>query len=117
MAKVKWAVAAHKRRKRLLKKAKGYYSDRRTRLRKVRETVQRAMVYATRDRKNRKREFRSLWIIRLNAATRAKGLTYSQFISACKKADVRLDRKQLAELAFNDQTAFDRLFAQVTGTN
>ena len=98
MAKVKWAVASRKRRKRLLKQAKGYYGDRRLRLRKVRETVMKAMVYSTRDRKNRKREFRNLWVIRLNAAARERGLTYSAFMAACKKASVKLNRKQLAEL-------------------
>ena len=117
MAKVKWAVAAHRRRKRLLKQAKGYYSDRRTRLRKVRETVMKAMVYRTRDRKVRKREFRNLWVIRLNAAVRAQGLTYGRFIAACRKADVRLNRKQLAELALTDQTAFDTVVSQVIGKN
>jgi large subunit ribosomal protein L20 len=74
----------------------------------------RAKAYATRDRKARKREFRNLWVIRLNAATRARGLTYSRFMAACRKARVQLDRKQLAELALNDQQAFDQLVAQVT---
>ncbi len=117
MAKVKWAVASRLRRKRLLKKAKGYRGDRRLRLRKVRETVMRAMVYSTRDRKVRKREFRNLWVIRLNAAARAHGLTYSQFICACKKANIGLDRKQLAELAIHDQPAFSSLLSQVTANN
>jgi large subunit ribosomal protein L20 len=113
MAKVKWAGAAHRRRKRLLAKTKGYYGDRRTRLRKARETLLRAMVYATRDRKVRKRTFRSLWIIRLNAAARERGLTYGQFMAACRKANVRLNRKQLAELAVNDREAFNSLCAEV----
>ncbi len=117
MAKAKWGVASKQRRKRLLKQAKGYTGDRRLRIRKVKETVMRALVYSTRDRKNRKREFRNLWVIRLNAAARAHGLTYSQFISACRKANIGLDRKQLAELAINDQPAFESILAQVTVRN
>jgi len=117
MAKVKWAVASRKRRKRLLRKAKGYRGARRLHLRKAKETVMRAQAYRTRDRKVRKREFRSLWIIRLNAAARARGLTYSQFMAACHKANVKLDRKQLAELAVNDHGAFDQLFSQVAATH
>ena len=114
MAKVKWAVAARKRRKRLLKQAKGYRGARRLHLLKAKETVLRAKVYRTRDRKVKKREYRNLWVIRLNAATRARGLTYSRFMSACRKANVQLNRKQLSELAINDQGAFDQLVAQVT---
>ncbi|MBI3997327.1 MAG: 50S ribosomal protein L20 [Candidatus Omnitrophica bacterium] len=114
MAKVKWAVAARKRRKRLLKQAKGYRGARRLHLLKAKETVLRAKVYRTRDRKVKKREYRNLWVIRLNAATRARGLTYSRFMSACRKAHVQLNRKQLSELAINDQGAFDQLVAQVT---
>jgi large subunit ribosomal protein L20 len=114
MAKVKWAVVSHRRRKRVLKRTKGYRGDRGRRLRTAKETLRRAMAYRTRDRKMRKREFRRLWIIRLNAATRAHGLTYGQFMAACKKAKVQLDRKQLAELAIQDQGAFEQLVAQVT---
>ena len=114
MAKVKWAGASRKRRKRLLRQAKGYRGSRRTRLRTVKETVMRALVYRTRDRKMKKRTFRNLWVIRLNAAARARGLTYSRFIAACRKADVQLNRKQLSELAINDHQAFDLLVAQVT---
>ena len=117
MAKVKWAVASRLRRKRLLKQAKGYRGDRRLRLRKVKETVMRALVYSTRDRKARKREFRNLWVIRLNAAARLRGTTYSKFMAACRKANIGLDRKQLAELAINDQAAFDSILAQVTSSN
>jgi large subunit ribosomal protein L20 len=114
MAKVKWAVASRRRRKRLLALAKGYRGQRRTSIRKVRETTLRAKSYATRDRKNRKRTFRNLWVIRLNAAARARGLTYGRFMAACRKANVKLDRKQLAELAVNDQQAFDQIVAHVT---
>ena len=114
MAKVKWAVASRRRRKRLLKQAKGYRGARRLHLLKAKETLMRAKAYRTRDRKVRKREFRNLWVIRLNAAARSRGLTYSQFIAACRRAQVKLDRKQLAELAVNDHSAFDQLVAQVT---
>ena len=114
MAKVKWAVAAHRRRKRLLRQAKGYRGARRLHLLKVKETVMRAKVYRTRDRKVKKREFRNLWVIRLNAAARSRGMTYSQLIAACRKANIQLNRKQLAELAVNDQGAFDQIVAQIT---
>ena len=114
MAKVKWAVASRKRRKRLLRQAKGYRGARRLHLRKVKETVMRAKAYRTRDRKVKKREFRNLWVIRLNAAARARGLTYSRLMSALRKANVQLNRKQLAELAVNDQPAFDQVVSQLT---
>ena len=114
MAKVKWAVASRRRRKRLLKQAKGYRGARRLHILKAKETVMRAKAYRTRDRKVKKREIRNLWVIRLNAAARSRGLTYSQFIAACRRAKVQLNRKQLAELAVTDQQAFDQLFAQVT---
>ena len=114
MAKVKWAVAARRRRKRLLKLAKGYRGGRRLHLLKAKETVMRAKAYSTRDRKVKKREYRNLWVIRLNAAARERGLSYSRFMAACKKANVKLNRKQLAELAVNDHGAFDQLVSQVT---
>ena len=113
MAKVKWAVASRRRRKRLLKQARGYRGARRLHLLKVKETIMRAKAYRTRDRKVKKREYRNLWVIRLNAAARARGLTYSQFMSACRKANVKLNRKQLAELAVTDHGAFDQLVAQL----
>lgn len=115
MAKVKWATASRRRRKRLLRQAKGYRGARRLHLLKAKETVMRAKAYRTRDRKRRKREFRSLWVIRLNAAARSRGLTYSRLMSALTKANVKLNRKQLAELAVNDHGAFDQLVSQVTG--
>ncbi len=113
MARVKWAVASRRRRKRLLRQAKGYRGARRLHLLKAKETVMRAKAYRTRDRKVKKREFRNLWIIRLNAAARARGLTYSRLMSAFRKANIQLNRKQLAELAVNDQQAFDHLVSQV----
>lgn len=114
MAKVKWGVAARKRRKKLLKSAKGYRGARRLHLLKAKETVMRAKRYATRDRKARKREFRNLWVIRLNAAARARGISYSRLMSAFRKAKIQLNRKQLSELAMTDQAAFDSLVAQAT---
>ena len=114
MAKVKWAVASRRRRKRLLRQAKGYRGARRLHLLKVKETLMRAKAYRTRDRRVKKREFRNLWVIRLNAAARSRGLTYGRLMSAFKKANVRLNRKQLAELAVNDQGAFNQLVSQVT---
>ena len=114
MAKVKWATASRRRRKRMLKQAKGYRGGRRLHLRKVKETVMRAKAYRTRDRRVKKREFRNLWVIRLNAAARARGLTYSRLMASLKKAHVQLDRKQLAELAVNDHAAFDQLLSQTT---
>ena len=113
MAKVTWAVASRKRRKRLLKRAKGYRGARRLHLLKAKETVMRAQAYRTRDRKVKKREIRSLWVIRLNAAARSRGLKYSTLMSAFRKANVKLNRQQLAELAVNDQSAFDQLVAHV----
>ena len=114
MAKVKWAVASRRRRKRLLAQAKGYRGARRLHILKAKETVMRAKAYSTRDRKAKKREFRNWWVIRLNAAARLRGLTYSRLMSAFRKANVKLNRKQLAEMAINDQGAFDQLVSQVT---
>jgi len=96
-----------------LRKAKGYRGSRRTRLRTVRETVMRALVYRTRDRKMKKRAFRGLWIIRLNAAARIRGLKYGELIAACRKAKVQINRQQLSELAVHDHEAFDQLIAKV----
>jgi len=111
MARVKWQVASRRRRKRLLKQAKGYWGARGSHIRRAKETVMRAMAYSTRDRKVKKREFRSLWIIRLNAAARERGLTYSRLIAAFRRAKITLDRKQLSELAINDPQAFEQVLA------
>jgi large subunit ribosomal protein L20 len=115
MAKVKWAVASRRRRKRLLRQAKGYRGARRLHLLKVKETLMRAKAYRTRDRKAKKRQFRSLWVVRLNAAARARGLTYSGLMSAFRKAHIRLNRQQLAELALTDEPAFDQIVSQAHG--
>ena len=113
MARTSWAVASRQRKKKALKQAKGYRGARRLQIVKAKETLMRAKAYRTRDRKVKKREFRGLWIMRLNAAVRERGLTYSQFIAACKKARVSLNRKQLSELAVTDAPAFSQLVSQV----
>jgi len=109
MARVKRAVHAHKKRRRIMKAAKGYHGGKRRLLRLARETVMRALRYAYRDRRARKREFRSLWIVRVNAAAREHGLSYSRFMDGLAKAGVEVDRKILADLAANDRAAFAAL--------
>ncbi len=101
--------ASKKRRKKVFKRAKGFFSGRRKLFRTAHETVMRAMVFATRDRKQRKRQFRRLWNIRINAACRKFGTTYSRFIAGLKRAQISLDRKVLADLAVRDQAAFKKL--------
>ena len=100
---------SRKRRKKILKMAKGYRSLRSTAFRKAREAVEHGLCYAYRDRKNRKREFRRLWIARINAAVRAEGMNYSQFMYGLKKADIQVDRKMLSDLAINNQATFKSL--------
>lgn len=109
MARVKHAVSSRRRHKRMLKSAKGYWGKRSKLYRRAKETRRKAMAYAYRDRKARKRDFRRLWIARINAACRAGGLSYSRFIDGLKKSQVTLDRKALAELALRDQAAFQQL--------
>ncbi len=109
-------AARNKAKRRLFKKAKGYVGGRGRLLRTVKETLIRAEAYAYRDRKVKKREFRKLWIIRINAACRQRGLRYSQFIFGLKKAGIELDRKQLSELAINDPAAFDQIVEKVKGS-
>ncbi len=92
-----------------MKRAKGFFSGRRKLYRSVRETVTRAMAFSTRDRKKKKRNYRNLWVIRINAACRAFELSYSKFISGLKKAGVNLDRKSLAEIAVKDEAGFKKL--------
>ena len=109
MAKVKHAVARKKHVKRLLKKAKGYYADRSKRYVHAKQALMKAQVYAYRDRKVRKREFRSLWITRVNAACREFGISYNRFINGLKKAKVTINRKYLADIAAQDIQAFKKL--------
>jgi large subunit ribosomal protein L20 len=101
--------AAKQRRKRILRRAKGFYAGKKNQIRSGREAVERAMAYAYRDRKQRKRDFRRLWIIRINAAARTHGLSYSHFINGLKKARIEIDRKMLADLAIRDEAGFARL--------
>ncbi|MBQ9872882.1 MAG: 50S ribosomal protein L20 [Thermoguttaceae bacterium] len=104
-------AARRRAKKRLFKRTKGFRGGRGNLLRSMKETVLRADVFATRDRRVRKRDFRKLWIIRINAAVRMRGLRYSQFISGLKKANVVLDRKMLADLAVFDEKAFSEIVA------
>ncbi|MEX2112807.1 MAG: 50S ribosomal protein L20 [Pirellulales bacterium] len=106
-------AARNKAKRRLFKKVKGFRGGRGNMLRTAKETLVRAGVYAFRDRRNRKREFRKLWIIRINAAARERGLRYSEFIHGLEKANLGLDRKSLAEMAVNDPAGFDAVFARV----
>ncbi len=106
MPRVKTGVVRRRRHKRLLKLAKGFYSGRRKHFRKAKEQVERSLMYAFRDRKQKKREFRKLWIIRINAACRLNGMNYSTFMNGIHKAGIELDRKILADMAMNDAAAF-----------
>ena len=115
MARVKRGVMTRKRHNRILKAAEGYYGARRRQFKQAKEAVMRAGNYAYRDRRVRKREFRKLWIARINAACRAEGITYSRFIEALTKTGVTVDRKILADLAVNDATGFAALVEQVRG--
>ena len=101
--------ARNRAKRRLFRKAKGYRGGRGNLLRTVKETLVRSGVYAYRDRRVRKREFRKLWIIRINAAVRQRGMRYSEFIHGLEKAKIELDRKMLAEMAFSDPEAFDQV--------
>lgn len=103
---VKTGVVRRRRHKKILKLARGYYAGRSKHFRKAKEQVEHALVYAFRDRKQKKRDFRKLWIIRINAASRLNGLSYSVFINGLKKANIELDRKILADMAMNDAETF-----------
>ena len=109
MAKIKHSVATRKRKKRLLKKAKGFWGDRSKQYQQARRALMHALVYAYRDRKAKKREFRRLWIARINAACRSAGITYSRFMNGLKKAKISLDRKILADIAVKDTATFKKL--------
>ena len=106
MARVKKGVTAHKKNKKILKLAKGYRGTRSRLFKKANETVMKALYYARRDRRAKKREFRKLFITRINAAARMNGMSYSRFIAGLTKAGVAVDRKMLADLAVNDMAAF-----------
>ncbi|MBU0632072.1 50S ribosomal protein L20 [bacterium] len=106
MPRVKTGTVRRARHKKILKLAKGFYSGRRKHYRKAKEQIERSMYYAFRDRKQKKREFRSLWIVRINAACRLNDINYSSFINGLNKAGIELDRKILADMAMNDAAAF-----------
>ena len=109
MARVKRAANAHKKRREVLERASGYRGQRSRLYRKAKEQVSHSLVYAYRDRKKRKGDFRQLWIQRINAAARANGMTYNRFVQGLKAAGVEVDRRMLAELAVDDPGAFARL--------
>lgn len=112
MSRVKRGVTAHARHKKVLAKAKGYYGRRKNTIRIAKQAVTRAGQYAYRDRRARKRNFRSLWIQRINAASRAHGLTYGRLIDGLTKSGVEIDRKVLADLAVHEPSAFEALVEQ-----
>jgi large subunit ribosomal protein L20 len=109
VARVKRAANAHKKRREVLEQASGYRGQRSRLYRKAKEQVTHSLVYAYRDRKQRKGDFRQLWITRINAAARANGMTYNRFIQGLRLAEIEVDRKILADLAVNDPAAFASL--------
>ena len=115
MARVKRGVTTRAKHKRILENAKGYYGRRKNTIRIARQAVEKAGQYAYRDRKVKKRSFRALWIQRINAAVRAEGLTYGQFIHALNLAGITLDRKVLADIAMHEVEAFSAIIAQAKG--
>lgn len=113
MPRAKGGFKTRRRRKRILEMAKGYYGAKSRLYRIATEAVDKALRYAYRDRRNKKREFRSLWIVRINAALRALGMTYSQFINRLTKAEININRKVLADMAVKDPKAFNALVETV----
>ena len=109
MVRIRSVLTAHKRKKRVLKKAKGQFGHRSRRYQQAKRSVIKGMTYAYRDRKVRKREFRRLWIIRINAACQEAGMTYSRFMNGLRRANVEIDRKMLSELAINSPAVFKKL--------
>lgn len=107
MPRVRKGAAVRQARRRILKRVKGYRAAKGHQYRQAKEATVRAAVYARTDRKRRKRDFRGLWILRLSAACRQRGIRYSQFVNACKRANIELNRKMLSEIAIADPTAFD----------
>jgi large subunit ribosomal protein L20 len=109
MARVKRGVTAHAKHKKVLKAAKGYYGRRKNTIRVAKQAVEKAQQYAYRDRKRRKRTFRALWILRINAAVREHGLTYGRFINGLSNLGIEVDRKVLSDIAINDPAGFKAL--------
>ena len=112
MPRVKRAIHAQKKRRAVLEQAKGYWGIKNSSYKYAKEEVEHSLAYAYRDRKNRKRAFRRLWIMRINAAARNEGLSYNQFIAGCRAAGVELDRKVLADLATTDPAKFGEIVEQ-----
>jgi large subunit ribosomal protein L20 len=112
MPRVKTGIVRRRRHKKVLKAARGFYSGRRKHFRKAKEQLERSLVYAFRDRRQKKRDMRSLWIVRINAACRLNDINYSRFMNGLKLAGIELDRKILADMAMNDAAAFTALVAQ-----
>src|ERR671932_377486 len=112
MPRVKRSVHARKKRRKVLQQARGYWGIKKSSYKYAKEQVEHSLAYAYRDRKNKKRTFRSLWITRINAAARQQGLSYNQFVAGCKKANIELDRKVLADLAVADPAAFAKIAEQ-----
>ncbi len=115
MSRVKRGVTSHAKHKKVLQRAKGFYGRRKNTIRTAKAAVDKSAQYAYRDRKNRKRSFRALWIQRINAAVREHGLTYGRFISGLGKAGVEIDRKVLAELAVSEPASFKTLVDKAAG--
>jgi len=113
MPRAKGGFKTRRRRKKVLRMAKGYYGARSRLYRIASEAVDKALLYAYRDRRTRKREFRSLWIARINAGVRAVGMTYSQFMNKLKKSNIQLNRKVLADMAYHDPDSFNQLVEMV----
>ena len=113
MTRVKRGVAAHKRRKKVIKQAKGYKWGRKSKYKAAKDALRHAWTYAYRDRRRKKRDFRQLWNIKINAGARAKGITYSQFINKLKKANIEIDRKILAYLAETKPEIFAKIIEKV----
>lgn len=109
MPRVKTGVVRRRRHKKVLKAARGFYSGRRKHFRKAKEQLERSLVYAFRDRRQKKRDIRKLWIVRINAACRLNDINYSRFMNGLKLANIELDRKILADMAMNDFAAFTKL--------
>lgn len=114
MARVKGAVTTRARHKKVLKKAKGYFGAKSIRFRMANQAVMKSQMYAYIGRKNKKRDFRKLWIARINAAARMNGTTYSKFMSGLKKANITINRKMLAEMAVNDAKGFTALVEKIS---
>ena len=115
MARVKRGVTAHAKHKKVLKAAKGFYGRRKNTIRIAKQAVEKSLQYAYRDRKNRKRNFRALWVQRINAAVREHGLTYGRFIDGLNKAGIEIDRKVLSDMAIHEPQAFAALVAKAKG--